>query len=324
MELEATREEASDAAHRETQEIETQETVTQEAENQETGPREAIARSGDLGEALLEALRGAAQAQQLDIINQHFGFREVQSDQDIHGDALYYVHTKQTSILACTPSADQMKDSVELISLVDNRPINPFSRTAFLRLGTKRKMVLLTLRENRDTEQQEREKQETGAEQLDVSTSRETEATDEVDQEQGVSTQRSVDETDESGEEPEQNILDLGAFSQLLTSAQRSGLVPEADQIGYVRDREFRMGKYDLAFQTVDAMFSRFMASAGQRTQSLAREDAEIASGRIKISPKDLLAKRARERSQTQEIERAKRRFQVVLEGLRALMNAGS
>ena len=84
------------------------------------------------------------------------------------------------------------------------------------------------------------------------------------------------------------------------------------------------MGNYDLAFQTIDAMFARFMASSGQRAQSLAREDAEIAAGRIKISPKDLQAKRARDRSQTQEIDRAKRRFQVVLEGLRVLMNTES
>jgi uncharacterized protein (DUF3084 family) len=127
------------------------------------------------------------------------------------------------------------------------------------------------------------------------------------------------EEGDQLGADP--NVLDSGAFSQLLTSAQRSGLVPEADQIGFVRDREFRMGKYDLAFQTIDGLFARLMASASQRTQSIAREDADIAAGRVKISPKDLQAKRSRDRMQTQEIERAKRRFQVVLEGLRVLMN---
>ena len=260
---------------------------------------ETVARSGDLSDALIQSLRQAPQEQLLDLINRHFGFREVHSEHDIHGDALYYVQTKTTAILACTPDADQLESSIQLISAIDGRTIKPFSREAFLKLGTTRKMVLLTLREARD---------ETAAQSADES------------EEQGVQelTDESVD--DAVG----QHILDLGAFSQLLTSAQRSGLVPEADQIGYVRDREFRLGKYDLAFQTVDAMFTRFMSSAGQRAQTLAREDADIAAGRIKISPKDLLAKRARERSQTQEIERAKRRFGVVLEGLRALMNTTS
>ena len=121
----------------------------------------------------------------------------------------------------------------------------------------------------------------------------------------------------------ESSILDSGAFSQLLSAAQRSGLVSGADQIGHVRDREFRKGHYDQAFQAINSIFSRFTASAGQRTQQLSREDAEIAAGRIKISPKDLQAKRSRDRMQTQEIDRAQRRFQVVLEGLRILMNAG-
>ena len=119
----------------------------------------------------------------------------------------------------------------------------------------------------------------------------------------------------------EPKVLDSGAFGQLLSAAQRSQLVSGADQIGHVRDREFRMGKYEHAFQAIDSIFARFSASASQRTQQLSHEDAEIAAGRIKISPKDLQAKRTRDRMQTQEIERAKRRFQVVLEGLRILMN---
>ena len=81
------------------------------------------------------------------------------------------------------------------------------------------------------------------------------------------------------------------------------------------------MGNYDLAFQSIDAVFARFNSNSIQRSQRLTREDADIASGRVKISPKDLLAKRTRDRVQNQEIERARRRFQIVLEGLRVLMN---
>ena len=134
----------------------------------------------------------------------------------------------------------------------------------------------------------------------------------------------SITESPDAGETPhpsQQNILDLGSFSQLMTSAQRCGLVPNADQIGFVRDKEFRQGKYDKAFQSIDMMHNRFLADAGQRLARLSREDVDIAAGRIKISPRELQAKRSRDRMQTQEVDRAKRRFQVVLEGLRILMN---
>ena len=98
-------------------------------------------------------------------------------------------------------------------------------------------------------------------------------------------------------------------------------MVPGADQIAYVRDREFKRGQFELAFQTIEALYTQFTSAAAQRTQRLLREDADIAAGRIKISPKDLQAKRARDRTQTQEVDRAMRRFQIVLEGLRVLMH---
>lgn len=262
-----------------------------------------IARSSDLNESLIAALSEAKMEQRLNIINESFGFREVQSDEDLHGDALYYVQTSKAAILACTPSVSEMSELIHLTSVIDQRPIKPFSRSAFIKLGTSRKMVLLTVSDNREDLRENEDEPEAPSGSL------------------------KRDQPRSDGETPDedsadQNVLDLGAFSQLLTSAQRSGLVTDADQIGYVRDREFRMGKYELAFQTIDAMFTRFMSSAGQRTQNLAREDADISAGRIKISPKDLQAKRSRERAQTQEIERAKRRFQVVIEGLRVLMNS--
>jgi hypothetical protein len=181
-----------------------------------------------------------------------------------------------------------MDELVALISVVDDRPIKPFTRSAFLKLGKHRKMVMLT------------KKQGAAA---------------------GSSSDQGSSGPDREDPDPDdQSVLDMGAFSQLLTAAQRSGLVSGADQIGHVRDKEFRMGKYDLAFQAINSIYSRFAASSGQRLQRLNREEADIAGGRIKISPKELHAKRIRERSQTQEIDRANRRFQVVLEGLRVLM----
>ena len=247
-----------------------------------------IARPIDVSKDFMDAYCSAAGDEQLDVINGRFGFREVQSESEIHGDALYFIRTSQQSLLVCTPASDEMTETIVLASAVDDRPIKPCSREAFMKLGTRRKMVLLTKKE----------------------------ISDQTDFDTGVEEQESL-ETVAAGE---QHILDDGAFGQLLTAAQRSGLVSNADQIGHIRDREFRMGKYDKAFQGIDAIFSRFTASASKRAQQLRREDAEIASGAIKISPKQLKAKRARDRVQTQEIDRAMRRFQVVVEGLRILM----
>lgn len=245
-----------------------------------------VARANDVSEEFVDAFAGSDGDERLEVINRLFGFQQVQSEDDLHGDALYFIQTSKRSLLVRTPRLEEMVETVVLVNVVDDRPIKPFTRKAFLKLGKHRKMVMLTKK-------------------------------------QGAVSGSDHSNSDPDAEDPEevdQSVLDMGAFSQLMTAAQRSGLVSGEDQIGHVRDREFRMGKYDLAFQAINTMYSRFTANSSQRLQRLNHEDAEIAAGRIKISPKDLQAKRVRDRSQTQEINRANRRFQVVLEGLRVLM----
>lgn len=254
------------------------------------------ARSKDVTEEFLEQFAQCNGDEHFDLIGQSFGFREVGEESELLGDAVYFIQTGGKTLLVST--AADVDSEVSMVNLADGRSIKPIPRAAFLKLGRKRKMVLLTLLSSADRggNQGEEEPQQ--------------------------SAESAAPTSEEDAEaEPKRNALDMGAFSQLLSAAQRSGLVSGADQIGHVRDREFRMGKYDQAFQAIDSMFSRFSASASQRIQRLAREDADISSGRIKMSPKDLQAKRMRDRAQTAEVERAKRRFQVVLEGLRILMN---
>lgn len=255
-----------------------------------------VARADDVSRAFVEQFQSAQGEELLDVISDKFDFREVQTEQDILGDALYYVQTSKRNLLALTPATDELANTITLTSAIDGKTIKPLSRKAFLKLGIGRKMVLLTKREHplEDTVQFDTNRMETAGAEIPSG-------------------------PDADNDEP--SILDMGAFSQLLSAAQRSGLVSAANQIGHVRDREFRMGKYDHAFEAINSIFTRFSANANQRTQQLGREDAEIAAGRIKISPKDLQAKRIRDRTQTQEIDRANRRFQVVLEGLRILMN---
>ena len=258
-----------------------------------------LARRCDLPDGFALAFSKADGDQQLDLVWEHFRFEEVKADEDIFGESLYLIRTDQQSFLVCTPSEDQMISSFVVASVVDNRRIKPFSRSDFLELGKRSKMVLLIRNQESHLSDPGSVKEES-----------------EHDGKAEIKPDVTADES------AKVRVMDLGTFSQLLTSAQRCGLVPGADQIGHVRDREFRKGQYDLAFQTIDSLFTRFSAAASQRTQRLAREDADISSGRIKISPKDLQAKRSRDRTEGQEIERAKRRFQVVLEGLRVLMNS--
>lgn len=118
-------------------------------------------------------------------------------------------------------------------------------------------------------------------------------------------------------------ILDIGGFSQLVDAAQRSGLMTGVAMIIQVRDCEFRLGRHVQAMNLMEAMFQGFAGRATQRTQRLAREDADIASGRLKLSPKELQAKRLRDNQQTQSIERARTRFSRVVEGLRTIVQRG-
>lgn len=249
------------------------------------------ARPHQLSEAFSTSYAAASSEERLDLVGREFGFRQVRGEPDILPDTLYFIHSGEKSFLVRTSTQVDTDGDIELVGAVDDRSMKPMSRKAFLKLGKKRRMVLLT------------EKHPVGV----------TDASDDD------ASADAVD--DDSDDESEPKVLDIGAFSQLLTSAQRSGLVPSADQIAHVRDREFRLGKYDLAFQTIDGLYNKFTASMNQRNQRLIREDADIASGKVEMSPKDLQAKRARDRQQTQEIERARRRFQVVLEGLRLLMH---
>ena len=118
-------------------------------------------------------------------------------------------------------------------------------------------------------------------------------------------------------------ILDVGSLSQLIDAAQRTGLVPGIATIIQVRDCEFRLGRYQQALQLIESQFQGFQGRAAQRAQQLAREDLDIAAGRIKMSGRELQIKRQRDRQQTQAVDRARTRFSRVLEGLRTLVKRG-
>lgn len=246
-----------------------------------------------------------------------FRLRKVESVEHLRVGNILYLQTQQANVLTQIKMIDPLPSTSEstthLISVLDERPIKPVTLGGLLQLASQRTCYFLT---DPDTHQSST----TGSNTNEL-TQGTTETTPAAESEITTGESSGEEQSTQNPSVDHQNILDLGSFSQLLTSAQRCGLVPNADQIGYVRDKEFRQGKYDKAFQSIDMMHNRFLASAGQRLARLNREDVDIAAGRIKISPRELQAKRSRDRLQTQEVDRAKRRFQVVLEGLRILMN---
>ena len=54
--------------------------------------------------------------------------------------------------LLLTPATGELANTISLTSAIDGKPIKPLSRKAFLKLGTARKMVLLTRRETQPEE----------------------------------------------------------------------------------------------------------------------------------------------------------------------------
>jgi hypothetical protein len=115
---------------------------------------------------------------------------------------------------------------------------------------------------------------------------------------------------------------DRGALTQLLTAAQQCGLVINADAIIEVRDRELRAGRYQKAFDTIERIYAQVTAQIARRQEELRRQDIQYRSGALKMSPKQWMLLQRRETEKTQRIERARRHFARVLDGLTVLRAA--
>lgn len=115
---------------------------------------------------------------------------------------------------------------------------------------------------------------------------------------------------------------DRGAFTQLLTAAQSSGLVVNADAIIGARDRELRAGRYQKAFDIIEGIYVQVNAQIARRQEELRREEMQYRSGALKMSPKEWLLRQRRETEKTQRIDRARRQFVRVLDGLTVLRSS--
>ena len=71
-------------------------------------------------------------------------------------------------------------------------------------------------------------------------------------------------------------LIDAGTFSQLQTAAQQTGLIANADAIGFVRDHEFRTGMYQQAFDRIEGLAMHMRSAAEQRAGNSARKSSII------------------------------------------------
>lgn len=113
--------------------------------------------------------------------------------------------------------------------------------------------------------------------------------------------------------------IDVGAFTQLLTAAQQSGMVPNADAILTARDREFRLGRYQRAFDVIEGLYLQMNTQAVRRQGDWRRQEMQYKSGVLKLTPKEWQLKQRQETEVMQRVDRARRQFTRLLDGLRVL-----
>lgn len=233
-----------------------------------------------------------------EVIRRFFRVRPVNSSEDIRPGALYYLRGKDQDFLLRV--IDQVEDceSVPICLPLSEQAIKPMPRPRFIALGKKRSLGLL-LPKSQSQDQESIDSDGPQAERDSV-----CEDSDDIDSTQAI---------------PAQSILDNSAFNQLMDSARRSTLVRSVQPISNVRDREFRIGDYSKALVEIERLFRDFDAAAKQRDQKLRREEMDIKSGRMKISPKEKNRRNQENTRVTQSVERARRAFSRVLNGLRTL-----
>ena len=110
----------------------------------EAGVYERPASRDDLTQIFIDRFNQIDGDDQLTWIGKHFGFRPVETEEDIYADSLYFIKIEDETFLVQTGGADEMGNEVPLISVNNNVPMKTYTKEAFVRLGTRRRMVLLT------------------------------------------------------------------------------------------------------------------------------------------------------------------------------------
>jgi len=236
--------------------------------------------------------------EQLKVVRKYCHLKEVGSDKDIRPDTFYFLRSgKRTYLIRTTETIPE--DKVSMVSALSGNRVKPLSKDRFLELGKRRKLVRLAPKGQA------------------ISRAGSSAAA----QGQGVA-EGDAPGAARAAKSFADSVLDLGAFTFLATAVQQSGLTPGmSERISHVGTREFRRGDYGKAYLLIEGHFQQFVAKTAERKQRLRREELRIKAGHIKMTPKQLQAKRRRDTEQTQKIERARRRFARVMDGLRILIS---
>lgn len=220
------------------------------------------------------------------VIARDFDLQPVGSDQDVRPEMLYCLCGRQHQVIRLSAQQSQA-ELLAITALPSGQRMQPVARRKLLELGIKGQLLRLVPKaagSDRDTlPAGPQEPIQTSGSHIDC-------------------------------------LVELGTFSQLLTAVRQSEILPDADQIAYVRDREFRMGHYHRAFDVIERLYVKFGQAASQRQQQLRAEELKYKAGVLKMSPKQWMLKKQRDTLQTQKIERARRQFARILDGLRILV----
>jgi hypothetical protein len=266
------------------------------------------------------------------ILGDFFNFGFIDENHTISVGAYYFVEvSSEHNFFVVAGDPPVLDDAVNLFLAIEGTRIKPFALTKFRTYGRDGKITWLKLKNSKTASPSADAPTDSSSESSFTEPSStpakspDSQYADFVDSKPLPSHSQSAELTDETPGgldiAERDTILDSGAFSQLVEAAQRTGIVPGVSTIIQLRDCEFRLGRYQQALQTMEGLFGAFTGAAQQRAQRLAREEAELASGKLKISPKDLQAKRIRDNAINDAIDRARGRFLRVLDGLRMVIH---
>ena len=118
--------------------------VTNEVYSAGSNGPQRPASAADFPSQLLKEFAAASGDAKLDLIGAQFGFRPVENELDVVGDGVYLIQTSKRTMLVSLPADKCEDDELRLFDLVERKRVKPITRIAFLDLGLRRKMVLLT------------------------------------------------------------------------------------------------------------------------------------------------------------------------------------
>ena len=218
---------------------------------------------------------------QAKVVDKHFCALPVNTTGDVKPATLYAYRKGKSLILLVTADRFPTTTVIPVSNILSGKRLKPFGMQDFLEMGKNKELVELQPRQRNGT---------------------------------------SVQKERAAGGEPAVRLttLDLTAFNQLVLTADQSGLVSGVP-LSNARDQYFRQEKYQHAFSAIERAYQEFTTKASQRIAKLREEEQAYKRGRLKMSPKQWQEKQRKDAAQTQKIERARKHFKLVLDGLRLL-----